>query len=113
MIHVDGKARGCDHKCLLGDSNFRSKFWLLSLLLELAHSGLHIWDGPLPPPELTSVRYEHSPKAGGCFPGNYEGPLPLTLGGVILYRPLLAGILMLMKATSLDSPNTDPITMWQ
>lgn len=40
---------------------------------------------------LASVRREHSRKRGGCLPGNDEGPLPLIVGGVILYCPLMPG----------------------
>lgn len=38
VLLVEEEARGCDHKCLLVDSKFRSKRWLLSLLAEPAHS---------------------------------------------------------------------------
>ena len=38
MLLVEEEAIGCDHRCLLVDSKFRSKSWLLSLLVELAHS---------------------------------------------------------------------------
>lgn len=75
VIHTEEEARGNDHKCLLVDSKSRRKFWLFSLLVDLAHSVDFTSRGdPLP---LASVRCKHSQKRIGCFPGSYEGPLPL------------------------------------
>lgn len=57
----EGEARGCDHKCLLVDSKFRSKLGLFCFLVELEHSRDFTSGGNLlPPPELASLKYECS-----------------------------------------------------
>jgi hypothetical protein len=53
------EARGCDHKCLLVDSKFRSKLWLFSFPVELEPSMDFTSGGDLLPPlEHASVKYE-------------------------------------------------------
>lgn len=59
------------------------------LAVELAQSVRFTSEAGAQP--LASVRREHSQKRGGYLPGNDEGPLPLILGGVILYCPLMPG----------------------
>lgn len=55
------EARGCDHKCLLVDSKFRSKLWLFSFPVELEHSMDFTSGGDLlPPPGFVAVKCEYS-----------------------------------------------------
>lgn len=92
MIHMEeGEARGCDHKCLLVDSKFRSKLRLFCFLVELEHSPDFTSGGNLlPPPELASLKYEYSSRQQEYFFSyNYERNLTHFLGGVILYHSLL------------------------
>lgn len=110
VIHIEEEARGCDHKCLLVDSKFRSKLWLFCFPVELEH-GLDFTSGVICYHLQSLLQWNRSvlKDNGRVFVYIFMRNLTL-IWAKILYCSLLIGKnLMLIKATSLDSPKANQI----
>ena len=111
VIHIEEEeARGCDHKCLLVDSKFRSKLWLSCFPVELEH-GLDFTSGVICYYFQSLLQWNRSvlKDKGHVFVHIFMRNLTL-IWAKILYCSLLIGKnLMLIKATSLDSPKENQI----